>query len=453
MMNRLLKHFFCLITFLHFSSFLLAQTQTVADSLFQKIQVSADDTHKVKLYEKLSSEFDYFSSKERILYLQDAYELSKKISFLPGIERTLYRLATINYHRQMYSLSFTYALLYVDHIEKHGNTESLIRSQLLMGSLYQSRKNYKKALEAFKQVVAYANENEKYELLKIAYGNLGNLYYQMPDLDSSLTYALTAYKIHTLYPTDSSNIANTLNLIANIQLQKKEIDAALESATNAMHIYTKIGVLLGQANSNQIMAEIMLAKKEYAKAEKIITATLDDIKEFEWISTHAAFHNLLHKALFAQGKHKEAYLAFEKYTLLNDSMQAKSDEAKQLEMEVKYELGKKEKMLAEAETELTRQELELKNKRTRQNMLYALLAAVLLAMIASMWAYRQKRKDHAIIQAQKQEVEKQKKDIEDKQKEILDSIRYAKRIQDCMLPREKIIYRNVCKLKGGVKNT
>ncbi len=59
------------------------------------------------------------------------------------------------------------------------------------------------------------------------------------------------------------------------------------------------------------------------------------------------------------------------------------------------------------------------------------------------------RKQKQIIEAQKQEVERQKQKVEQKQKDILDSIRYAKRIQDCMLPREKIIHRNVEKLKNA----
>ncbi len=44
-----------------------------------------------------------------------------------------------------------------------------------------------------------------------------------------------------------------------------------------------------------------------------------------------------------------------------------------------------------------------------------------------------------ITKKQKSLIEKQKKLVEEKQKEILDSIRYAKRIQDAILPKEKYI--------------
>ncbi len=46
-----------------------------------------------------------------------------------------------------------------------------------------------------------------------------------------------------------------------------------------------------------------------------------------------------------------------------------------------------------------------------------------------------------------EEIIKQKEIVEAKQKEILDSIRYAKRIQDAMLPRLKIIESKIKRLK------
>lgn len=51
------------------------------------------------------------------------------------------------------------------------------------------------------------------------------------------------------------------------------------------------------------------------------------------------------------------------------------------------------------------------------------------------------------VKERTEEVVKQKELIETKQKEIIDSIRYAKRIQDAMLPRIKIIENKIKRLK------
>jgi hypothetical protein len=47
------------------------------------------------------------------------------------------------------------------------------------------------------------------------------------------------------------------------------------------------------------------------------------------------------------------------------------------------------------------------------------------------------------------EVENQKQKVEEKQKEIIDSIKYAKRIQQSLLPTEKYIEKNLKRLKKG----
>ena len=46
----------------------------------------------------------------------------------------------------------------------------------------------------------------------------------------------------------------------------------------------------------------------------------------------------------------------------------------------------------------------------------------------------------------KKELNESKEKTDEKQKEILDSIRYAKRIQQALLPNEKYIERNLNKL-------
>ncbi len=53
--------------------------------------------------------------------------------------------------------------------------------------------------------------------------------------------------------------------------------------------------------------------------------------------------------------------------------------------------------------------------------------------------YRQKQSANVIITEQKEEVEKQKALVEAKNKDILDSITYAKQLQDAILPPINLI--------------
>jgi len=75
-----------------------------------------------------------------------------------------------------------------------------------------------------------------------------------------------------------------------------------------------------------------------------------------------------------------------------------------------------------------------------QNQRYILYGGILVLFFLGLFIYRNyrlKKRDHQIIAAQKAEVEIQKELVEEKNKEIIDSINYAKRLQDAIMPSEK----------------
>jgi cell division protein FtsX len=80
---------------------------------------------------------------------------------------------------------------------------------------------------------------------------------------------------------------------------------------------------------------------------------------------------------------------------------------------------------------------------------YWTLAALALVTIIAVVSYRslvQNRRANKIITEQKREVELKNNLIEEKQKEILDSIHYARRIQNVLITSEKYIHKALTRL-------
>jgi len=95
----------------------------------------------------------------------------------------------------------------------------------------------------------------------------------------------------------------------------------------------------------------------------------------------------------------------------------------------KYNLLKKE-------TEINLQN-SLILERNRQNKLLIIgLILISITLSIAVWAFIQKNKSA-------KKIAQQKKEIEDKQKEIIDSINYAKRIQQSLLPTIKYIAKKI----------
>ena len=107
-----------------------------------------------------------------------------------------------------------------------------------------------------------------------------------------------------------------------------------------------------------------------------------------------------------------------------------------------YEFEKKE---ANQKAEQDKKEALAMADKKRQNIFFWLISIVAIAIaIIAIIVFRSLR----VTRQQKQIIELQKELVEEKQLEILDSIHYAKRIQDSLLPTDKYIDKNINRLKN-----
>lgn len=141
--------------------------------------------------------------------------------------------------------------------------------------------------------------------------------------------------------------------------------------------------------------------------------------------------------------------------LFNETNQNKKENvaAQLAELSLKYETEKKEKQISllKKDKELNDSRLMAKDEeisQTRDKLIYIVFALVLFvilivfvirANVQRKKANRLLTEQKAEISEQKEEVEKQKRLIEEKNKEIEDSITYARRLQEAILPPKDFI--------------
>ena len=144
-----------------------------------------------------------------------------------------------------------------------------------------------------------------------------------------------------------------------------------------------------------------------------------------------------------RGNFKSALDHYKMYVACNDSLVNEETTKKTVQAEMQYEFDKKE---AAAKLEQEKKDaVAAADARRQRIILFTISGFGLLVMGFALFAWRsflQKKKANL-------EISRQKELIEEKQKEILDSIYYARRIQTCLLPREKYIERCL-KEKAGV---
>ncbi len=121
------------------------------------------------------------------------------------------------------------------------------------------------------------------------------------------------------------------------------------------------------------------------------------------------------------------------------------------------EIGKIEEKIAEGKQTISEQQSlmtqqadeisEQGHEISRQNVVIVAFAGlsviIIVLLILAIRSNQQRKKANRLLSEQKKEVEHQKQIVDGKQKEILDSINYARRIQNALLPNDKLLSTNL----------
>ena len=127
--------------------------------------------------------------------------------------------------------------------------------------------------------------------------------------------------------------------------------------------------------------------------------------------------------------------------LMRDSMKNEQGRKAVFKQQLKFEYEQKE---AEAKAEQDKKDVMTEEESRRKNIIIWSAAGGLALLGVFLFILFNRFR---IIRRQKTIIEKQKLTVDEKQKEILDSIHYAKRIQESLLPSEKYIERSLKRLK------
>jgi serine phosphatase RsbU (regulator of sigma subunit) len=166
-----------------------------------------------------------------------------------------------------------------------------------------------------------------------------------------------------------------------------------------------------------------------------------DLKKYE----KETYHNL---ATMYKEKNdfKKALYYSEQYIAIKDSIDKQLYSEKMLEVETKFDLERKEKEIVLLSKDKEVQEAELEKRKGWIGFFIVLVGAfaVLIVLIIRTNINRKKANQllsqlNQDLHISKNEVEKQKHIVDEKQKEIIDSINYAKRIQNTLLAHSDLL--------------
>lgn len=489
-----MKWLVCIISlFLQFNFCLGQKLKT--DSLLNLLNITEDDSSKISLYLETAKFYQNTNLDKALFYYKKASDLSELLN-LPFQKSESNRWIGVcfmlkgNYTEAIIHLE--YALSILQHLEKNQAQQntSTPKSAIYgnMGSVYYSRSSYAKALEYYFKALKMYQELSDEKGQAFIYGNIGLVYKEQLAYDKALLYFTKALNMDKANNNNSgvarhlSNIgavfseqlsfdkslhyyfealriieetrdrrllAFTYSQIGSVYKNKKNYSEALKNFFNALAIYQELGNKRGIASNLSNIGELYIHTGNYDAAERYLLNALEISNIIGEIYFKKNTYSHLSVLYEKKGLHKEALKSYKLYVALKDSLQNEENQKALVQKEMQFEFDKKAaadsvitaKQMEIKNVELAKQQAELKVKRNQQ---YALFGGLFLVLVFAYFMYKRFR----ITQKQKTIIEEQKIIVDKKQQEILDSIRYAKRIQDCMLPKEKIIARNIKNAKN-----
>ncbi len=335
---------------------------------------------------------------QAISTFQEGLKLNKRIKNKEQEAQLYMNLSTVYHDRNMIDESVKYSEI----ARKLSREVNAVRNrQTILYNLsldYRTKKQFSKAKACLDEMYSVAKEMDEEDIWLEYYLARANYLYDLKRFDEAMKFTLTAGK----YANREADLLN----YGEVELTKASIYAEL---------------------------------KQYKEGIESAELALDAFRDTEDAGAQIRTLKVLAELYKRSGSHEKALKVFEEAQELKEKTDLESVTNQIATLNSLNELERKEQDLALSRQ--TNEKIEAENQR-KSNLILGLFligGLIVISLGISFRSNQEKKKANALLNKQNEEIEDQKSLIEQKQTEILDSIHYAKRIQESLLVQQTLL--------------
>ncbi len=313
---------------------------------------------------------------------------------------------------------------------------ALIYTQI--GNVYKKALKIEEATNSYlKSLRIFARLNDK-DGLATCYNNLGADYYALGDYETALSNFKKSLTLRNSL-NDPLSTHNTLSNIGLTYLKLSGRDSAFAYLNSAIKLAEKLGNKQLAFESLNKLAIIYFNDKDEKNSVLYATKAFEVARQTGYPAYIKEAADLMRKINIRKKNFQEAYNMYKLYVEMRDSLNNHETEKAGINSRLRYEYDLKtvaDSVKISEERKLN--EAQLKQEKGQRHALFGGL--IIIAIFAGFMYNRFKKtqKQKVIIELKEKETQFQKELLQEKNKEILDSINYAKRLQEAILPSLKI---------------
>ena len=303
-----------------------------------------------------------------------------------------------------------------------------------LGRVYTDIGDTQNAMAYLWKSCSIAEKNGDQYALEYSLANLGTLNYSYGKYQSALYYYNAALKVNRK-TGNRDQYAHILDQLGSSYFTAGDRKKAIETFQESVSIFDSLHSKTGLAATLENLGQAQYNIGNYDEAEKTTLRAFDISREINSKENidNAAF--LLYQIYSKKDEKLKALGMLETHMQMRDTLHNDQSRKALFKKQYQYEYEKK---AAVAKVEQEKEAL------THRITTISISIGLFLVIIFSAFLLNRFR----LIKKQKALIEVQKIIVDTKNKEMLDSIHYAKRIQDSLLPTEKYIDRNFKRLRN-----
>jgi serine phosphatase RsbU (regulator of sigma subunit) len=318
-----------------------------------------------------------------------------------------------------------------------------------VGIIYKNIKDFDKAEEFYKKSLSYRKHVSDIKSIADLYGNLGILAKNRKDYITAIQFYDTSYLI-------SDSISYTLGMISaltnrsSIHKENKEYDKAIDNLKLAERLTNETSDKSRNFHLYNELAILYIKKQQLNHAKQYVDIVVELAYKFDNFHEKAIAHSLQSYYYELKKDFKRALEHHKIFQRFNDSIFNENAQnnliAKDLEFsfeQQRYADSLQNEFIQAAKEKETVAEIEKRDLQIKSSRIQLIIVgiALLLILILSYIIFKRLR----ITTKQKSIIEEQKDKLANKNEEIEQSVTYAKKIQDTILPSHKLIKRFIDK--------
>jgi tetratricopeptide (TPR) repeat protein len=475
-MNYKLRKALPVLAFIAYSlSFIVSNAQSRVDSLNVRLKQEAEDTNKVRTLYELAGDLDIQGDLHKADSVGNmALTLARKLNYKSGIMdvlgmlgivykdmgnyqdalrahtealqlaqelgskadelRNLSNIGVVYYTQGEYPKALEYDFNALKAARAAGNKRLEANNLSNLGLVYWADNEYQKAIDFCDSAVTIYNQISDKGGIARNTGNIGVIYYNMHNYPKAHEYLEKALHMNEELGRKGGVIRNTNN-IGNIYDDEGDYEKAIEYYRRGLDMSQQLGDRADVAISLGDIGASYYKQKKYSDADEYLNKALDVAKEIKSLEMIKSYNQQLSDLYYATGKYDKALDALKKYNDAKDSLvnEEKSKQIGKLEAKAEYD---KQLALQQADNEKKKALAVAESIRQKEIIVFVAAIALAVAFIALIIfrSLKTTRQQKATIEKQKALVEEQKAIVDERNEAILDSIIYAKQLQDAILP-------------------